>query len=597
MRITEGNGDLLLGTRDGWAIRFREENVRPMGRTARGVRGIKLREDSDQVVGMAVVPRERPATLLTVCERGYGKRTPTSDYPTKNRGGKGVITIKTTERNGKVVGLRIVTDDDDLMLITDGGKLIRMPVDGIPTIGRNTQGVRLIRLEEGEKVVAMERLAEKEEGEHEVSPEVAAARAEAADPGRGGPGRRGRRRGRGRRGRRATRAKAEDDEGGERRHARRLELDRMTHDRTRERSEALFERGAAAVPRRGQLAGAGLQGGGRHAGVPRPRAGRLRLGRRRQPLPRLHGVVGAADPGPRRPRRAGGHPRRGRRRHHLRRLDRAGDRPRRGAARRDALDGADAAGVVGHRGDHVGAAAGPRVHRARQDRQGRGRPTTATPTCCWSRPARARPPWASPARPASPRRRWPTPCWSPGTTRRPCAPRCEANRGEVAAVIIEPVPGNMGLVPPPPGYLQALRELCDEHGALLIFDEVITGFRVGAAARRGSTGSGPTSPAWARSPAAGLPLGVYGGRADIMAQVAPEGPVYQAGTLSGNPLAVAAGLATLRKLTPAAVPAAGRRWASGWKRGCRRGDGARRPARAASSGWDRPSPCSSPPSR
>ena len=149
-----------------------------MGRTARGVRGIKLRDDDDQVVGMAVVPREQPVTLLTVCERGYGKRTPTSDYPTKNRGGKGVITIKTTERNGKVVGLRIVTDDDDLMLITDGGKLIRMPVDGIPTIGRNTQGVRLIRLEEGEKVVAMERLAEKEEGEHEVSPEVAAARAE-----------------------------------------------------------------------------------------------------------------------------------------------------------------------------------------------------------------------------------------------------------------------------------------------------------------------------------------------------------------------------------------------------------------------------------
>jgi DNA gyrase subunit A len=152
-----------------------------MGRTARGVRGIRLRGDDDQVVGMAVVPREEPATLLTVCERGYGKRTPTSDYPTKNRGGKGVITIKATERNGKVVSLRLVSDDDDLMLITDGGKLIRMPVDGIPTIGRNTQGVRLIRLEPEEKVVAMERMAEKEEGEEgerEVAPEVAAARAE-----------------------------------------------------------------------------------------------------------------------------------------------------------------------------------------------------------------------------------------------------------------------------------------------------------------------------------------------------------------------------------------------------------------------------------
>jgi DNA gyrase subunit A len=187
VRITEGTADLLLGTRNGWAIRFREENVRPMGRSARGVRGIRLRtgdaSDKDEVVGMAVIPREEPATLLTVCEKGYGKRTPTSDYPTKNRGGKGVITIKTTERNGKVVGLRLVTDEDDLMLITDGGKLIRMPVAGIPTIGRNTQGVRLIRLEqaegekEAEKVVAMERIAEKEEG-GEVAPEVAAARAE-----------------------------------------------------------------------------------------------------------------------------------------------------------------------------------------------------------------------------------------------------------------------------------------------------------------------------------------------------------------------------------------------------------------------------------
>lgn len=180
VRITEGASDLLLGTRNGYAIRFREENVRPMGRTARGVRGIKLRDKDDAVVGMAAVSRETPATLLTVCERGYGKRTPTSDYPTKNRGGKGVITIKTTERNGKVIGLRIVTDEDDLMLITSGGKLIRMPVDGIPTIGRNTQGVRLIRLEDGETVVAMERVAEpREEGaERELSPEVAAARAE-----------------------------------------------------------------------------------------------------------------------------------------------------------------------------------------------------------------------------------------------------------------------------------------------------------------------------------------------------------------------------------------------------------------------------------
>jgi DNA gyrase subunit A len=149
-----------------------------MGRVARGVRGIRLRDQDDFVVGMAALPPDRAATLLTVCEHGFGKRTTTSDYPTKNRGGKGVITIKTTERNGRVIGLRLVIDEDDLMLITSAGKLIRMPVAGIPTIGRNTQGVRLIRLEENETVVAMERLAEMEEGEREVSPEVAAARAE-----------------------------------------------------------------------------------------------------------------------------------------------------------------------------------------------------------------------------------------------------------------------------------------------------------------------------------------------------------------------------------------------------------------------------------
>ena len=196
VRITEGASDLLLGTRNGWAIRFREENVRPMGRIGpRRARHPPAQgsADADEVVGMAVIPREEPATLLTVCEKGYGKRTPTSDYPTKNRGGKGVITIKTTERNGKVVGLRLVTDDDDLMLITDGGKLIRMPVAGIPTIGRNTQGVRLIRLEaaEGEKEPRRSSrwsASPRRKRASEVAPEVAAARAEAggAAAGRGG---------------------------------------------------------------------------------------------------------------------------------------------------------------------------------------------------------------------------------------------------------------------------------------------------------------------------------------------------------------------------------------------------------------------------
>jgi len=160
VRITAGNFDVLIATRDGMAIRFREEQVRPMGRAARGVRGISLRE-GDAVVGMAVVRHDSDETLITVCERGYGKRTSLRDYPVKNRGGMGVITIKTTERNGKVVAMRVVSDEDDLMVITDRGKLIRMPVRSIPTIGRNTQGVRLIRLdyEAGERVVAVERLA------------------------------------------------------------------------------------------------------------------------------------------------------------------------------------------------------------------------------------------------------------------------------------------------------------------------------------------------------------------------------------------------------------------------------------------------------
>jgi glutamate-1-semialdehyde 2,1-aminomutase len=127
----------------------------------------------------------------------------------------------------------------------------------------------------------------------------------------------------------------------------------------------------------------------------------------------------------------------------------------------------------------------------------------------------------------------------------------ESNRGQVAAVIVEPVPGNMGLVPPATGYLATLRQLCDEHGALLIFDEVITGFRVGRGGAQGLYGIKPDLTCLGKIAGGGLPLGVYGGRADIMGKIAPEGPVYQAGTLSGNPLAVAAGLATLRKLTPA----------------------------------------------
>jgi len=157
--LTTKADDVLLTSAKGFAVRFTEDRARPMGRTAGGVRGISLRE-GDRVVGMCTFPREGTATLITVCERGYGKRTSLADYPTKNRGGKGVITIKTTARNGQVSAVRIVTDEDHLILISDRGKLIRLRVRDISVQGRATQGVRLMRVDDGEHVAAIERLAD-----------------------------------------------------------------------------------------------------------------------------------------------------------------------------------------------------------------------------------------------------------------------------------------------------------------------------------------------------------------------------------------------------------------------------------------------------
>jgi DNA gyrase subunit A len=154
--------DVLLASAKGYAARFTEERVRAMGRTAAGVRGIALRE-GDRCVGMCTFPRDSKATLITVCERGYGKRTALGDYPVKNRGVMGVITIKTTARNGLVAGVRIVTEEDHLILISDRGKLIRMRVADIPVQGRATQGVRIMRVDDGEHVAAIERLAEPED--------------------------------------------------------------------------------------------------------------------------------------------------------------------------------------------------------------------------------------------------------------------------------------------------------------------------------------------------------------------------------------------------------------------------------------------------
>ncbi len=161
--LTTGDNEIVLGTRLGMACRFKEADVRAMGRSARGVRGINLCRD-DMVVDMVVM--QPGMSVLTICENGYGKRTAVDEYRLTRRGGKGVINIKTTERNGPVVALRGVTDEDSLILITQYGILMRMTVDQLREIGRATQGVRLIRVGEGDRVVAVARIVgEKEERE------------------------------------------------------------------------------------------------------------------------------------------------------------------------------------------------------------------------------------------------------------------------------------------------------------------------------------------------------------------------------------------------------------------------------------------------
>ena len=154
--LTVGHDHIILGTRDGMTIRFDEQQVRSMGRASRGVRGIKLRP-GDEVVGM-VIPEEK-ASLFTVCENGYGKRTGVESYRSQTRGGVGLKNIKTSARNGKVVALKSVQTGDDLMLITTGGMIIRTGLDEIRSIGRNTQGVRLIKLKPEDKLVAAEKIA------------------------------------------------------------------------------------------------------------------------------------------------------------------------------------------------------------------------------------------------------------------------------------------------------------------------------------------------------------------------------------------------------------------------------------------------------
>jgi DNA gyrase subunit A len=159
VELSDGKEQIFIGTSDGMAIRFEETGVRPMGRNAYGVRGISLRE-GDEVVAMEVV--REGGTVLTVAQNGYGKRTGLEEYRLQSRGGVGIINIQTSDRNGKVVGVAYVHDDDELMMISQFGMILRMKAGDIRTIGRATQGVRLIEMEEGDNVVSVAKLAEKD---------------------------------------------------------------------------------------------------------------------------------------------------------------------------------------------------------------------------------------------------------------------------------------------------------------------------------------------------------------------------------------------------------------------------------------------------
>ncbi len=174
-RLTDGSMDIVLASQSGKSIRFPEKDARAMGRTARGVRGMMIGKE-DEIIGMEVVSDATAATLVSITENGYGKRTSLDEYRVQSRGGKGIITIKTGGRNGQVVDVKLVDEESDLMFITDRGKVLRTPVGKLSVIGRNTMGVRLMVLEPEERIVAVAKLAEKEEedGSRETEEEAPA---------------------------------------------------------------------------------------------------------------------------------------------------------------------------------------------------------------------------------------------------------------------------------------------------------------------------------------------------------------------------------------------------------------------------------------
>jgi DNA gyrase subunit A len=165
--VTDGQHDVFLGTRDGLSIRFNESDVREIGRTGKGVIGVRL-DAGNAVVGMEIVRDD--STILTVTENGFGKRSSLEDYRSQSRGGKGIITIKTTEKNGRVVGMSQVSEDDEILLITKDGKILRTRAKDISVQGRNTQGVRLLETESGDTVVSLAKVVERDD-ERDAMPE------------------------------------------------------------------------------------------------------------------------------------------------------------------------------------------------------------------------------------------------------------------------------------------------------------------------------------------------------------------------------------------------------------------------------------------
>ena len=158
--ITDGSQDIMLFSSEGKAVRFGGDDVRSMGRVSKGVRGMRLPE-GESIISM-VIP-DQNGYLLTVCDNGYGKRTRTTEFPTKGRGGKGMIAIQASERNGPLVGATQLFQGDEVMLISNQGTMVRTRGDEISVVGRNTQGVRIIRLKEGENLVSLARIEEQNE--------------------------------------------------------------------------------------------------------------------------------------------------------------------------------------------------------------------------------------------------------------------------------------------------------------------------------------------------------------------------------------------------------------------------------------------------